>query len=139
MDLTFTLEAIDKSGFSSATIFSFAGIPPLDGGRPEKIRRCQMALYVHLVKMTHQGASEIRQASATYETVRKFGESLGCKPLNVVACFGEYDYVGIWDCPNEVAALKLSGCAVSSGDVQVQTLPACKVEDFFQAMSELPR
>jgi len=28
---------------------------------------------------------------------------------------------------------------VSSGDVQVQTLPACKVEDFFQAMSELPR
>ena len=98
-----------------------------------------MALYVHLVKMTHQGASKIRQASATYEIVRKFGESLGCKPLNVLACFGEYDYVAIWDCPNEVAALKLSGCAVSSGDVQVQTLPACKVEDFFKVMSELPQ
>ena len=27
--------------------------------------------------------------------------------LNVVACFGEYDFVGLWDCPNEVAALKL--------------------------------
>jgi hypothetical protein len=26
---------------------------------------------------------------------------------NVVACFGEYDFVGLWDCPNEVAALKL--------------------------------
>lgn len=46
---------------------------------------------------------------------------------------------GIWDCPNEVAALKLSGSAVSSGDLQVQTLPACRVEDFFQAMSVLPR
>lgn len=98
-----------------------------------------MALYVHLVKMTSQGAAKIREASATYEIVRKFGESLGCKPLNVVACFGEYDFVGIWDCPNEVAALKLSGCAVSTGNVQLQTLPACKVEDFFTVMSELPR
>jgi uncharacterized protein with GYD domain len=98
-----------------------------------------MALYVHLVKMTPQGGSKIREASATFDTVRKFGESLGCKPVNVVACFGEYDFVGIWDCPNEVAALKLAGCAVSSGNVQIQTLPACKVEDFFKVMSELPR
>jgi uncharacterized protein with GYD domain len=98
-----------------------------------------MALYDHLVKITPQGASKIQEASSTYETVRKFAESLGCKPLNVVACFGQYDYVGIWDCPNEVAALKLAGCAVSSGDVQVQTLPACKVEDFFKVMSELPK
>jgi uncharacterized protein with GYD domain len=92
-----------------------------------------------LVKMTHQGASKIRDASRSYETVRKFGESIGCKVLNVVACFGEYDFVGIWDCPNEVAALKLAGCAVSTGDVTIQTLPACKIEDFFKAMSELPR
>jgi uncharacterized protein with GYD domain len=37
-----------------------------------------MALYVHLVKATPQGASKIREAGSTYETVRKFGESLGC-------------------------------------------------------------
>jgi uncharacterized protein with GYD domain len=98
-----------------------------------------MALYVHLVRMTAQGASKIREASSTYQTVRKFGESLGCKPMNVLACFGEYDFVAIWDCPNEVAALKLAGCAVSTGNLHVQTLPACKVEDFFHAMSELPR
>jgi uncharacterized protein with GYD domain len=98
-----------------------------------------MALYVHLVRMTAQGASKIREVSSHYETVRKFGESLGCKPLNVVACFGKYDFVAIWDCPNEVAALKLAGCAVASGDVQLQTLPACKIEDFFKVMSELPR
>jgi hypothetical protein len=40
-----------------------------------------MALYVHLVRITYQGLSKIWHASATYETVRKFGESLGCKPL----------------------------------------------------------
>ena len=98
-----------------------------------------MALYVHLVKMTQRGASNLRELPASYETVRKFGESLGCKPMITLACFGEYDFVGIWDCPNEVAALKLVGCAVSTGTVQIQTLPACKVEDFFKIMSELPR
>jgi len=98
-----------------------------------------MALYVHLVKMTQQGATKIRETSATYETVRKFGESLGCRPVNVVACFGEYDFVAIWDCPDEVAALKLSACAVSTGNVQLQTLPACRAEDFFQVVSQLPR
>ncbi len=98
-----------------------------------------MALYVHLVKVTPQGAARIREASATYEHVRKFAESLGCKPVQIVACFGEYDYVGIWDCPDQVAALKLAGCAVSTGNVQIQSLPACKIEDFFKIMSELPR
>jgi uncharacterized protein with GYD domain len=125
---------IFKASFTDYHLFwrKIQGRAGRAGGRP-------MALYVHLVKITPQGASKIREASSTYETVRKFAESLGCKPLNVVACFGQYDYVGIWDCPNEVAALKLAGCAVSSGDVQVQTLPACKVEDFFKVMSELPR
>ena len=98
-----------------------------------------MALYVHLVKMTQQGASRIREISSSYERVGKFGESLGCKPVNVVACFGEYDFVGLWDCPNEVAALKLAACAVSDGMVQIQTLPACKIEDFFAVVGELPK
>jgi hypothetical protein len=32
-----------------------------------------MALYVHLVKMTQQGASRIREMSSTYETYRAVG------------------------------------------------------------------
>ena len=45
-----------------------------------------MAFYVHLVKITPQGASKIREASSTYENVRKFAQSLGRKPLNVLLC-----------------------------------------------------
>jgi hypothetical protein len=35
--------------------------------------------------------------------------------------------------------LKLAGCAVSNGTVQIQTLPAFKIEDFFKIVSELPK
>ena len=74
-----------------------------------------------------------------YATVRSYGESLGCKWLNTVACFGQYDFVAIVEAPNEVAALKLAGCVASTGRVQLQTLPACRIEDFFQVMRELPK
>jgi uncharacterized protein with GYD domain len=56
-----------------------------------------------------------------------------------VACFGEYDFVVVADHPNQAAALKAAGYAAAQGSVQIQTLPACTVEDFFKVMSELPR
>ncbi len=98
-----------------------------------------MALYVHLVKMTREGATKIRDLASEYAKVRSFSESLGGKPVCVVGCFGEYDFVSITDYPNEAAALKAVGYAVSTGNVQIQTLPACPIETFFQVMSELPQ
>ena len=98
-----------------------------------------MGLYVHLVKMTPEGVRKIRDIGSEYAQVKSFGESLGCKWLCTVACFGQYEFVGILEAPNEVAALKLAGCVASFGDVQLQTLPACQMEDFVKVMSELPR
>jgi uncharacterized protein with GYD domain len=98
-----------------------------------------MALYVHLVKMTREGATKLREQGPDYAKARKFSESLGSKWLCAVACFGEYDFVAVVDHPNEVAALKLAGYSASLGNVQMQTLPACPVEDFFKVMSELPK
>ncbi len=98
-----------------------------------------MALYVHLSKITQQGAGKIRDLASTYATWKSFVESLGSKTVCALACFGEYDFVVVADHPNETAALKAAGCATALGVVQVQTLPACQIEDFFKAMSELPR
>ena len=98
-----------------------------------------MALYVGLSKMTREGTTKIRELAPEFAKWKGFVESLGAKIVCAVACFGEYDFVVIVDYPNEVAALKGAGCATALGMVQVQTLPACPVEDFFKVMSELPR
>jgi uncharacterized protein with GYD domain len=98
-----------------------------------------MALYIHLSKITREGASKIRDLAPEYAKFRSYIESLGAKPVCVVGCFGEYDFVSIVDYPNEAAALKAAGYATALGVVQVQTLPACPIETFFQVMSELPR
>jgi uncharacterized protein with GYD domain len=98
-----------------------------------------MSIYVHLVKMTREGAAKIRDLSPEYAKVKSFQDSLGVKRICTVACFGEYDFVDILDYPSEAAALKAAGYSAATGMVQVQTLPACSVEDFFKLMSELPK
>lgn len=94
-----------------------------------------MALYVHLSKMTRDGAAKIRNLAPEYGKWRSFVQSLGAKVIYAAACFGEYDFVVVVDYPNEVAAPKGSGCATALGVVQAQTLPAYFIEDFIKVMS----
>jgi uncharacterized protein with GYD domain len=49
-----------------------------------------MSLYVHLVKMTREGAAKIRDLAPEYAKVKAFQDSLGVKRICTVACFGEY-------------------------------------------------
>jgi len=98
-----------------------------------------MPLYVNLVKMTREGAVKIRDLAPEYGKVKAFQDSLGAKRICTVACFGEYDFVDVLEYPNEGAALKSAGYSTSTGLVQIQTLPACPIEDFLKLMSELPR
>jgi uncharacterized protein with GYD domain len=98
-----------------------------------------MALYVHLSKMTRDGAAKIRNLGPEYSKWKSFVESLGAKIVCAAASFGEYDFVVVMDYPNEAAALKGAGWATALGDVQVQTLPACPIETFIKVMSELPK
>ena len=98
-----------------------------------------MAVYLHLSKITREGATKIRDLGSSYNTWRSFVESLGAKIVCAAACFGEYDFAVVVDYPNEVAALKGAGCATALGVVQVQTLPCCPIEDFVKVMGELPK
>ncbi len=98
-----------------------------------------MPLYLALSKITQEGASKIRELAPVYAKWKSFAESQGGKILCALACFGEYDFAVVVDYPNEVAALKAAGYATALGVVQVQTLPACQIEDFVKVMSELPR
>lgn len=70
-----------------------------------------MPIYLHFVKLTQEGAANIREIPPAYEKFRKFVGSLGAKPLFIVATFGEYDFVNIMDYPDQTAALKAAGFA----------------------------
>jgi uncharacterized protein with GYD domain len=98
-----------------------------------------MPIYVGLAKMTSQGANKIRDLASEFAKWRAYADSLGFKQICALACFGEYDFVVIGEYPNDAAALKGAGYATALGAVQVKTLPACQAEEFFKAMSGLPK
>jgi uncharacterized protein with GYD domain len=97
-----------------------------------------MPRYVHLAKMTQEGAANIKQHPAVYADWGRFADSIGAKVVCAVGCFGEYDYVVIADYPDEKAALKGAAFAAIQGMVRSQTLPAFPIEEFFEAVSDLP-
>ncbi len=98
-----------------------------------------MAVYLHLSKLTREGAAKIRDLGSSYTTWKNYAESIGAKIVCAAACFGEYDFAVVADYPNQAAALKSAGCATALGAVTVQTLPCCSIEDFVKVMSELPK
>jgi uncharacterized protein with GYD domain len=98
-----------------------------------------MPTYVHFVKLTGEGAAKIRELPPAYAAFRKFAESLGAKPICVLALFGEYDFLNVVEYPNQAAALKAAGYATAQGAVRMTTVPACSIEDFFKTMGELPK
>ena len=62
-----------------------------------------MAVYLHLSKLTREGAAKIRDLGSSYSTWKSFAESQGAKIVCAAACFGEYDFAVVADYPNEVA------------------------------------
>ncbi len=62
-----------------------------------------MAVYLHLSKLTREGAAKIRDLGSSYTTWKSFAESQGAKIVCAAACFGEYDFAVVADYPNEVA------------------------------------
>ncbi len=97
-----------------------------------------MARYVHLVKMTQEGAANIKEQPAVYADWGRFADTIGAKVVSAVGCFGEYDFVLIVDYPDAKAALKAAAFAATQGMVQSQTLPAFPLDEFFSVIKELP-
>ncbi len=98
-----------------------------------------MATYVHFVKLTKEGADKIRELGPAYARFKSFADSLGAKPVCMLALFGEYDFLNVVEYPDQSAALKAAGFATAQGLVRMTTVPACSIEDFLKTMGGLPK
>jgi uncharacterized protein with GYD domain len=56
------------------------------------------------MKSTENGVKELKDAPKRIETGIKYMERLGGKLLTFYVTFGEYDYIGIADAPNDEIA-----------------------------------
>ena len=97
-----------------------------------------MANYVVLMKMTSEGAKNLKDAS---QRLAKYNEKLAAEGAKIIAAYatlGQYDYVAIIEGPEDIAKVFKSSAAVGMlGAVRSETMPALPVTDFFKVVAEI--
>jgi uncharacterized protein with GYD domain len=87
-----------------------------------------MATYITLVKLTEQGAKNVREwPERIGEAMRVAGE-LGAQ-FQVYMTMGPYDFVGIAEAPDDETIARVNLSIASRGDVQTMTMRAFAGEE----------
>jgi len=97
-----------------------------------------MPTYITLMKLTDQGARDIKDAPNRVGSAVKMWEMLGGKTLGVYLTMGEYDYVAIGEGPSDEAALTFSLALSSRSNVRTTTLRAFTAAEFTEMVKKLP-
>ena len=97
-----------------------------------------MPTYIVLYKLTDQGIRNIKEAPQRIEEGTKALEAAGGKVIGFYSVMGEYDYVGIGECPNDETAVAFALGVGSQGNARTTTLKAFTKEEFAEIIKKLP-
>ncbi len=97
-----------------------------------------MPTYVVLYKLTDQGIRNIKEAPQRIEEGTKAFEAAGGKVIGFYSVMGEYDYVGIGECPNDEMAVAFALGVGAQGNARTTTLKAFTREEFAEIIKKLP-
>ena len=97
-----------------------------------------MPTYISLMKLTEQGAKDIKNAPARVEAAKKGLEAIGAKMTSFYVTMGEYDYVAIVEGPNDETALGFLMGLSSLGNVKTLTLKAFNEQEFAGIVKKMP-
>jgi len=83
-----------------------------------------MPLYISLMKLTAKGLAELHDSPRRRQVSEQRVASLGGRSLAFYATLGPYDFVQLFEMPNEEAMLQYSLVARRDGFVDPLILPA---------------
>lgn len=97
-----------------------------------------MNTYITLMKLTDQGAKDLKNAPKRIEDGLKLFEKMGGKLICFYATLGEYDYIGIGEAPSDEVATAFSIALCSIGSVRTSTIKAFTIEEFSDMIKKIP-
>ena len=97
-----------------------------------------MANYIVLMKLTTEGAKNLKDAPQRMAKASEVLAAEGAKITAGYATLGQYDYVFLVEGPeNFTKVAKCSAAVAMMGATSVQTLPALPVTDFYKLVAEI--
>jgi uncharacterized protein with GYD domain len=97
-----------------------------------------MPTYISLARLTQQGVQNIKEAPRRIEAGRQAFEAAGARLHAVYVVSGQYDYVLLFDAPNEETAAAVMLTLGRLGNVRSETMRAFTEEEFGRVASGLP-
>ncbi|MBL7208737.1 MAG: GYD domain-containing protein [Dehalococcoidia bacterium] len=92
-----------------------------------------MPIYIALTNVSTEGRQAIKEDPARIKTNNRAIEAMGVKILAQYATLGQYDFINIFEAPNDDAIFKVALNLTGRGVDQVQTLAAKTLDDFIAA------
>src|SRR4030042_1141805 len=97
-----------------------------------------MVRMVLLLKLTEQGAKDIKAAPQRIEQAIKTFEKMGGKVLGFYIITGEYDYIAIGEMPSDEVCLTFVAGLTAQGNVRATTCRAYSQQEFAAIIAKLP-
>ena len=97
-----------------------------------------MVRRILLMKITDQGAKDIKAAPQRIEQAIATFEKMGGKILGFYLVTGEYDYISIGEAPNDEVAMAFTMGLSALGNVRTTTIQAYTKEEFGVLVEKLP-
>jgi uncharacterized protein with GYD domain len=98
----------------------------------------KMLKYMMLIKMTPEGAKNLKGWPASIDGVLEIFTQMGGKLIGFYACGALYDFIGIGDLPSPEVAEMYRRLVVSGGLVEAQVIRLFTKEEFDQLIEALP-
>jgi uncharacterized protein with GYD domain len=97
-----------------------------------------MNTYITLMKLTDQGAKDLKNAPKRIEESFKALEKMGGKLIGFYATMGEYDYIGIGQSQSDENVTAFNLALSSQGNVRTTTFRAFTTNEFADIVKKLP-
>jgi len=97
-----------------------------------------MVRRITFMKLTDQGAKDIKAAPKRIEEGIKAFEKMGGKMVGFYVVTGEYDYIAIGESPNDEVGMAFNMALSSLGNVRTTTIQAFTKEEFAAMVKKLP-
>jgi uncharacterized protein with GYD domain len=92
-----------------------------------------MPIYIALTNVSAEGRKAIKEDPARIKANNREIEAMGVKIIAQYATLGQYDFINIFEAPNDEAIFKVALNLTGRGVDKVQTLTAKTLDEFIAA------
>jgi uncharacterized protein with GYD domain len=96
-----------------------------------------MATYITLSRWTQKGAEHLKESPARLDKVKEAAKAAGGELKNFYLTMGEYDFVIVWEFPDDKACAKFAMGVMAQGNVSSKTLKTFSESEYREIMGSL--